>query len=179
MKTIYECSQSKVIKWFTAIFFLVIIGSVSMVIYQASQGTNPTEPILVTAILLIVAIACFFIFPMYIVADDEGIGIRTLLRTIRIPYDNIDHIERVDEDNSLFAFTNAIRLFGIGGVFGLIGWFRAKGVGTFLSFVTDTKKVFLIYRVKGIPIAISVREPDEFKPLPKSATLPPASPASA
>ena len=52
MKTIYECSQSKVIKWFTAIFFLMIIGSVLLVIYLASQGTSPTEPILVTALLL-------------------------------------------------------------------------------------------------------------------------------
>ena len=164
MKTIYECSQSKVIKWFTAIFFLMIIGSVLLVIYLASQGTSPTEPILVTALLLVVTFSCFFIFPLYIIADDEGIGIRTMFRTMRIPYENIDHIERVDEDNSLFCFTKAIRLFGVGGVFGLIGWFRAKGVGTFISFVTDTKKVFLIYRVKGMPIAISVNEPDEFMP---------------
>ena len=144
MKTIYECSQSKVIKWFTAIFFLMIIGSVLLVIYLASQGTSPTEPILVTALLLVVTFSCFFIFPLYNVADDEGIGIRTMFRTMRIPYENIDHIERVDENNSLFSFTKAIRLFGVGGVFGLIGWFRAKGVGTFLSFVTDTKKFFLI-----------------------------------
>ncbi len=164
MKTIYECSQSKVIKWFTAIFFLIIIGSILFLIYQVSQGMDPTEPILVTALLLIVSVLCFFIFPLYIIADDEGIGVRTLLRTIRIPYENIDHIERVDEDNSLFAFTNAIRLFGVGGVFGLIGCFRAKGVGTFFSFVTDTKKVFLIYRVKGMPIAISVSDPDDFMP---------------
>ena len=58
MKTIYECSQSKVIKWFTAIFFLIIIGSVLLVIYQASRGMDPTQPILVTALLLIVSIIC-------------------------------------------------------------------------------------------------------------------------
>ena len=79
MKTIYECSQSKVIKWFTAIFFLIIIGSVLLVIYQASRGMDPTEPILVTALLLIVSVSCFFIFPLYIVADDEGIGVQTAL----------------------------------------------------------------------------------------------------
>jgi hypothetical protein len=164
MKTIYECSQSKGIKWFTAIFFLFVIGSVLLVVYTASQGTDPTVPILVTALLLVASISCFFICPLYIIADDEGIGIRTLFRTMRIPYENIDHIERVDEENPLFKFTSAIRLFGVGGVFGLLGWFSAKGVGTFLSFVTDTKKVFLIYRLKGMPIAISVSEPDEFMP---------------
>ena len=184
MKTIYECSQSKGIKWFTAIFFLFVIGSVLLVVYTASQGTDPTVPILVTALLLVASISCFFVCPLYIIADDEGIGIRTLARTIQIPYENIDHIERMDEDHQLFinkgkvgkatlgfsyqwglfSAGNTIRLLGVGGVFGYIGWFRTKGIGTFRSYVTDTKKVFLIYRVKGMPIAISVSEPDEFMP---------------
>ena len=63
-----------------------------------------------------------------------------------------------------FSAGNTIRLFGVGGVFGYIGWFRTKGVGTFLSYVTDAKKAFLIYRTKGLPVAISVSEPDEFMP---------------
>ena len=64
----------------------------------------------------------------------------------------------------MFSAGNTIRLLGVGGVFGYIGWFRTNGIGTFRSYVTDTKKVFLIYRVKGMPIAISVSEPDEFMP---------------
>ena len=64
----------------------------------------------------------------------------------------------------LFSAGNTIRLLGVGGVFGYIGWFRTKGIGTFRSYVTDAKKVFLIYRTKGMPIAISVSEPDEFMP---------------
>jgi hypothetical protein len=121
---------------------------------------------------------------MYIITDDEGIGIRTPIRTIKIPYENIDHIERFGEQRQLFIFKgqigkvtlgtsfriglfsagNTMRQFGIGGVFGYIGWFSTKDIGTFLSFVTDTKKVFLIYRINGEPIAISVSEPDEFLP---------------
>ena len=64
----------------------------------------------------------------------------------------------------LFSAGNTIRLFGVGGVFGYIGWFRTNGVGTFLSYVTDAKKAFLIHRTKGLPVAISVSEPDEFMP---------------
>ena len=184
MKTIYECSQSKGIKWLTAIFFLIIILAVLFVIYSVSKGMNPTQAIIVVAILLVASISCFLVFPMYIITDDEGIGIRTLIRTIRIPYESIDHIERFDDQYPLFinkgqvgkvtlGFSfkwglfspgNTIRLFGVGGVFGYIGWFRTKGIGTFRSYVTDAKKVFLIYRTKGMPIAISVSEPDEFLP---------------
>ena len=161
MKTIYECSQSKGVKWITVIFFLIMIFSILLSIYTVSKGVNVTEAIIVTAFLLVVSFSCFLVFPMYIIAEDEGIGIRTLLRTKRISYEDIDRIERVDE---LFGATKTIRLLGMGGVFGYIGLFRTKGVGTFRSYVTDDKKTFVIYRTKGMPIAISVNEPDEFMP---------------
>jgi len=163
MKTIYECSQSKMVKWITAIFILAMVLGVLTEIYYVSKGMDVIGAIIVSAILLVVAFSCFFIFPLYIISDDEGIGIRTLLRTIRVPYKDIDHIERIDEKTPLLG-VKTIRLFGIGGVFGYIGLFRAKGYGTFRSYVTDAKKTFLIYRIKGMPIAISVNEPDEFMP---------------
>jgi hypothetical protein len=184
MKTIYECSQSKSVKWITAIFILAMVLGVLTEMYHVSKGMNVTGAIIVSAVLLAVAFSCFLVFPMYIITDDEGIGIRTLLWTKRIPYESIDHIERIDQQHPLFinkgkignatlgfkyqmgflSAGNTIRLFGIGGMFGYIGWFRTKGIGTFLSFVTDAKKSFLIYRTKGMPIAISVNEPDEFMP---------------
>ena len=184
MKTIYECSQSKMVKWITAIFILVMVLGVLTEIYYVSKGMDVTVAIIVSAVLLAVAFSCFFVFPLYIISDDEGIGVRTLARTIRIPFENIDYIERMDDKHPLFinngkigkatlgfsyqwgmfSAGNTIRLFGIGGVFGYIGWFRTKGIGTFLSYVTDEKNAFLIYRIKGKPVAISVTEPDEFMP---------------
>lgn len=184
MKTIYECSQSKMVKWITAIFILAMVLGVLTEIYYVSRGMDVTVAIIVSAVLLAVAFSCFFVFPLYIISDDEGIGVRTLARTIRIPFENIDHIERMDDKHPLFinngkigkatlgfsyqwgmfSAGNTIRLFGIGGVFGYIGWFRTKGIGTFLSYVTDEKNAFLIYRIKGKPVAISVTEPDEFMP---------------
>ncbi len=184
MKTIYECSQSKGIKWVTVFFFLIVVFSILALVYAVSKGMSPTLAIIFVAILLVISFSCFLVCPMYIITDDEGIGIRTPIRTIKIPYENIDHIERFGEQRQLFIFKgqigkvtlgtsfrigffsagNTMRQFGIGGVFGYIGWFSTKDIGTFLSFVTDTKKVFLIYRINGEPIAISVSEPDEFLP---------------
>ena len=184
MKTIYECSQSKGIKWLTAFFFLIVVFSILALVYAVSKGMSPTLAIIFVAILIVISFSCFLVCPMYIITDDEGIGIRTPVRTIKIPYENIDHIERFGEQRQLFVFKgqigkitlgtsfrigmfsagNTMRQFGIGGVFGYIGWFSTKDIGTFLSFVTDTKKVFLIYRINGEPIAISVSEPDEFLP---------------
>ena len=80
-----------------------------------------------TSVLVGVAFSSFLLFPLYIISDDEGIGIN-----------------------------DAVRLFGIGGVFGFIGWFRLKGVGIFRSYITDEKKAFLIYRKNGVPIDVVI-----------------------
>ena len=164
MKTIYECLQSKSVKWLSTIFYSVVVLSVFVMMYLVARGIyNIITAWVVMAFILIPSILSFFIFPIYIVADDEGIGVRTLARTKRIPYENIDRIVRVEEQ-LLFSHISTIRLFGAGGVFGYIGWFRSKGIGTFLSYATDEKNVFLIYRKKGKPVAISVNDPDEFLP---------------
>jgi hypothetical protein len=57
-----------------------------------------------------------------------------------------------------------IRLFGISGMLGNIGWFRNSQLGTFRAYITDSDKVFLIRLKQGKPIAISVSEPDDFMP---------------
>ena len=164
MKTIYECLQSKSVKWVSAIFYTIVILSVFVMMYLVARGIcNLIIGWVIMALILIPSILSFFIFPVYIVADDEGVGVRTLARTKHIPYENIDRIVRVDEQ-PLFSPISTIRLFGSGGVFGYIGWFRSKGIGTFLSYATDEKNVFLIYRKKGKPVAISVNDPDEFMP---------------
>lgn len=184
MKTIYKCTQSKGVKWITAIYFITILLTILGVFYGESRGANVTVATIVTALILVATLSCFVVTPIYIIADDEGIGIHTLFHTKWISYKDINYIERIDEHRrllinkgkigkvtlgtsyqwGLFSAGNTFRMFGIGGVFGYIGWFRTKGIGTFLSYVTDPKKAFLIHRTNGIPVAISVSKPEEFMP---------------
>ena len=164
MKTIYECPQSKGVRVSTILAFLFILIALLLEIYFFTEMGNSMEAIILTAVLLGAAFSSFLVFPLYIISDDEGIGIRTLIKTKHIPFQDIDHIERLDGGERLFGIKDAVRIFGVGGVFGFIGWYRMKGVGTFRSYVTDEKKVFMIYRKNGLPIAISVSEPNEFLP---------------
>lgn len=164
MKTIYECPQSKGIRVSTVLAFLFVFAALILGIYFFTEEGRSLEAIILTSVLLLVAFSSFLVFPLYIISDDEGIGIRTLIRTIRIPFHNIDRIERLDGGERLFGIKGVVRLFGIGGVFGFIGWFRMKGIGTFRAYITNEKKSFMIYRKDGLPIAISVSDPEEFLP---------------
>lgn len=164
MKTIYECPQSKGIRVSTVLAFLFVFAALILGIYFFTEEGRSLEAIILTSVLLLVAFSSFLVFPLYIISDDEGIGIRTLIRTIRIPFQNIDRIERLEGGERLFGIKGVVRLFGIGGVFGFIGWFRMKGIGTFRAYITDEKKSFMIYRKDGLPVAISVSDPEEFLP---------------
>lgn len=165
MKTIYECPQSKGVKWSTIICFIVVLAVLICEIYLFTEMGHSVEAVAITSILLLVVFSSFLVFPLYIISDDEGIGIKTLLRTKCIAFHDIDHIERLQRNDWFFGFgKGAVRIFGVGGVFGFIGLFRLKEVGNFWSYVTDEKKAFIIYRKNGLPIAISVSEPDEFLP---------------
>ncbi|MBR1807786.1 MAG: hypothetical protein IJ776_00150 [Paludibacteraceae bacterium] len=163
MRTIYECSLSRTVKWGTVAGLAIIIGAIIVEVWYLSSGRDDRYVGLFAIVVLIVALlSCFLLYPQYIVSTDEGIGIHSLLRTIRIPYSDIERIVRAPEN--ILGNTNTIRLFGIGGVLGYVGFFRTKGIGNYRAFVTDRKKVFIVYRKKGMPVAFSVSEPDEFMP---------------
>ena len=165
MKTIYECPQSKGVKWSTIICFIVVFAVLIYEIYLFTETGHSVEAVVITSILLLVVFSSFLVFPLYIISDEEGLGIKTLLRTKRIPFQDIDHIERLEKNDWFFGIRKgAVRIFGVGGVFGFIGLYRLKGIGNFWSYVTDEKKAFIIYRKNGLPVAVSVSEPDDFLP---------------
>ena len=162
MKTIYECSRSKAMNYLTIASFIIIIASIVYVLFMMIYQHMPIwEGVLVILILVGALFAPFLTYPQYIIVTDDGIGIHTLARTRLIPYSNIETIERLDKS---FMSMSTIRLFGIGGMLGNIGWFRNSQLGTFRAYITDSDKVFLIRLKEGKPIAISVSEPDDFMP---------------
>ena len=162
MKTIYECSRSKAMNYLTIAGFIIIIASIVYVLLMMIYLHMPIwEGVLVILILVGALFAPFLTYPQYIIVTDEGIGIHTLARTRFIPYSNIETIERLDKS---CIQGGTIRLFGIGGMLGNIGWFRNSQLGTFRAYITDSNKVFLIRLKQGKPIAISVSEPDDFMP---------------
>ena len=161
MKTIYECSRSKAMNYLTIAGFVIIIASIVYVLLMIYLHMPIWEGVLVILILVGGLFAPFLTYPQYIIVTDEGIGIHTLARTRLIPYSNIETIERLDKS---CIQGGTIRLFGIGGMLGNIGWFRNNQLGTFRAYITDSNKVFLIRLKQGKPIAISVSEPDDFMP---------------
>lgn len=157
MKTIYECSMSKSIKGISIALLVVILAAMASLLYATIYRDGPKSNIVGVILLVLVFITAFCLYPHYIVSDEGGIGIHCLLRTQWIPYDEVDRIERADVRRS-------IRLCGIGGFFGRIGLYRNAAIGTYMSYVTDATKAFVVYRKNRRPVVFSVADPDAFLP---------------
>ena len=109
MKTVYECSKGKAVKWITGIVVFILLFVVLKWISIINKGDDITWPLIGMAFLLAIPIGCYLVTPLYILAAEEGIGIRTPLRTRWIPYECIDHIERIDEKSRLYNNGSAPR----------------------------------------------------------------------
>ncbi|MGB0370201.1 MAG: PH domain-containing protein [Opitutales bacterium] len=74
----------------------------------------------------------------------------------RFPLEKLEDLQ-VEPD----AMMGSIRLFGIGGLFGYIGYFRNGLLGTYRVYATDPKKA-VIARFDGKTIVITPDDPDAF-----------------
>jgi len=157
MKTIYECSMSKSIKWISIALIIVILVAMVALLYDIIYKDGTASNAIGILVLFLMMLSVFCLYPQYIISDEEGIGIHSLLRTKWVKYEDIDRLERANVSGS-------IRICGIGGFFGRIGLYRNSKMGTYISYVTDSAKAFAIYRKTGKPVVFSVSDPDSFLP---------------
>lgn len=149
--------MSKSIKWISITLVIVIFAAMAALLYDIIYKNGSASDAIGILLLFLVVLSVFCLYPQYIISDEKGIGIHSLLNTKWIKYEDIDRMERADVSGS-------IRVFGIGGFFGRIGLYRNSKIGTYTSYVTDTEKAFVIYRKKGKPVVFSVSDPDSFLP---------------
>lgn len=152
MRSTYRPAQmdgvTAVVTWFVILLFAVLLalalfyGEWPMVIGAAFLG-------------IIIAMSWQLRPIRYeITGDAVGIVRGRPFRSIVIPVADMREVRRV----TLPATT--IRTFGIGGLFGWVGWFWNKDLGRFFMAATHRKHTVLI--ANGKKFVISPENPDEF-----------------
>jgi len=149
--------MSKTIKWLSISLFVLFFALIGYMVYDMMVNAAPASTVIPIIIIFLALISVFCFYPQYVISNEDGIGIHSLVHTKWIKYDNIDRIEKADVSGS-------VRLFGISGIFGRIGYYRNSKLGVYISYVTDKSKAFVVYRNNGKPVAFSIDDPDSFLP---------------
>ena len=155
MKTTHFLPLSKSIKWITILASIIMLGAISMMLYEWLQLQQPQ--LLWVLILLVVIIgATIAMIPRKVTVTDKDINIHLLAWKINIPADEIEKIEHFPHG------IDAHRIVGAGGYFGNLGLFTSKECGKHLSLLTDPTNVCVITRKIKMPIAVSIADNSVF-----------------
>lgn len=105
-------------------------------------NTSNTEGWIAIAIIIAIFACCLLLMPTSITIDDSSISInRIMSRTLILKKDIVFVRPKVGTNND-------IRTFGIGGVFGYLGYFYAKNWGNYIAYVTDGNNMVAIETTK-------------------------------
>lgn len=112
----------------------------------------------VAALLLVYAISYVFMVRKYSVTDDSLVVCRPFGIRTTIPKSDITSVQVLPKG----AIGNALRIFGVGGLFGYSGKFYNSKYGTMTWYRTRTDKTVLITTLKNKKIVLSPDDPEAF-----------------
>ncbi len=127
----------------TAAVILLVLAGMTVVSANAPPGRWAVVVLLAGVVFLAFAFA-----PCAVeIAGAELRVVRRLAPAVHVP---LDTIRGVEAGPGL-----SLRLFGVGGLFGSYGLYRAKGVGTYRRYATRAGASVLLTRTSGMPIAVT------------------------
>lgn len=137
----------------TILFAFIIIGQYAII----SDGDKTISHYTTIALLLIHFIAFSFWPKSYTLTTDKLIINRPLL-SADINRSDIKSVEQISKDKLRYA----VRMFGVGGLFGYYGKFVNSTMGSMTWYATRRDKVVLITTIKNKKIVVTPDNPEEF-----------------
>jgi len=134
---------------------LIIITSIVVVILAGSLFIDPS--LINSAIVLAIILGCaaFGVYG-YSIKEEK-------LKILRLGWaKEVDLKDITNIDMTPHAMIGSIRTFGIGGLFGYIGYYRNSILGSYKAYATNTDNTVLIETTNDRKIVVTPDNPAEF-----------------
>ena len=139
-----------------AVFLIYIIWGVGYQMTVVPMGTPRFYWMAFSLILFsYMSIYCFLSQIVSVNVDDERVVIQKMLGQIILSRSDIQKVELAPHSKS------TINLFSMRGLFGCIGWFRNKEVGTYFALIKNDKETVVI-RTARRTYVVSCDKREEF-----------------
>jgi hypothetical protein len=137
----------------TVFFAAIIVGQYS-IIKDAGQAI----PIYTTIALLLIYFIAFAFRPIHYVVTADKLIIHRLFADVKIDRSQIKSVELLDKEKIGWA----IRIFGVGGLFGYYGKFTNTKIGSMTWYATRRNKTVLVKTLDNKKIILTPDEPEKF-----------------
>jgi Bacterial PH domain len=145
----YAAPWGKSLLIISAIITIVCVGVTADLLHKGYRGWKLAIPVAA------IGFAALFTIRGYSISAD-AILVRRLFWNTRLPLAGLQSVESRPN-----VMRGSIRLFGIGGVFSISGFYRNNVLGTYRAFVTDPKQTVVLKFPKR-SVVISPAQPEDF-----------------
>ncbi len=140
---------SKSAKIITAVILpMLIVFGIGVQLYLLTQSEDEVRRYVLIGVMVLIAatlIPCFMLAPRKIVLTDTQLVLHKGVGKLRLSYADMESV-------SIYRPTKGVvdvRTFGIGGIFGFIGYFYNKQTGHYIAYVGDYSQAFLVRMKNG------------------------------
>jgi Bacterial PH domain len=154
---LFKASLDKTAKVITILFtlsFAFIIAAQFLI----NDGNNSYRSLFVTIILLVLYCLAFVFHPTAYKITSDLLIIYRPVGKVQIKRKTIQNVAVIDDKE----ISNAIRTFGVGGVFGYYGSFANYHLGSMTWYATRKDRAVLITTNENKKIVVTPNEPDSF-----------------
>ena len=137
----------------TILFAAIIIGQFSLI---KDQGKS--VPIFTTILLSLIYFGTFSFRPICYKLTNDKLIIHRPLTDIKIHRTEIKSVERIDKGKLSWA----VRIFGVGGLFGYWGKFSNTKLGSMTWYATRRNNAVMVTTIYNKKIVLTPNEPEKF-----------------
>ena len=137
----------------TILFAAIIVGQLSLI-----KDEGKSVPIFTTIILALIYFGTFSFRPISYKLTDDKLIIHRPLSDIKIDRTEIKNVEQIDKAKLSWA----VRIFGVGGLFGYWGKFSNTKIGSMTWYATRRNNAVLVTTVHNKKIILTPNEPEKF-----------------
>ena len=153
---IYKASLDKLTKGFTIGITILFFASCLAAFYFAVDE-QLLSPILSLFGLSFIYLLVYIYRPINYQLTDKFLLIHRIISDVKIERTRIKNMEQVSTDQLRYA----MRIFGVGGMFGYYGKFRTSKMGTMTWYATRRDRFVLVETIEGKKIILTPDEPEK------------------
>ncbi len=153
---IYSASMDKLTKGIT-IGFTILFFATNLAVFSFSFKEHLLSSSLLLIGLTLMYLLVYIYRPQYYQLTDDFLVIQRRISGVRIERSFIKNSEQISSDQLRYA----MRVFGVGGVFGYFGKFRTSKMGMMTWYATRRDRFVLVETFEGKKIILTPDEPEK------------------
>lgn len=157
MSTTYKTSLDNVAKGIT-IGVTILFAAIIVMQFLIFRNGRTSASMYITVALLLIYFIIFAFSPINYRLSPDELVIHRFLSDVKINRNQIKSVELLDKN----AIGWAIRIFGVGGMFGYYGKFANKKLGSMTWYATRKNNTVLIQTTDNKKIIVTPDDPEKF-----------------